>query len=515
MRINDWLLSMGCLALLGSLGVEGTAQGEEVQAGPIWNQGDAQQKCPAVCGPRGWTGHWRTTQANVMSVCDCGAYAPAPPQVVQVPPQPAPGPGPGWGPRIAPFALENGKCLDVDAAQDGRNGATVQIWDCHGGPNQMWTWDRDNAAIVSSSGKCLAVRPNDIGNRRARVTIWDCSGNPNQQWHREEGRLVNSAGLCLSVPPRELAQNGGTVTLWDCSGGPGQIWRRRTHAQPMPPPPPPPPPPPLPPPLPRGRVTIHSTNGKCLDVLGADFDSRRNGARVIAWDCHGQPNQQWRLEGNALVSSNGKCLDLHGGHYNERRRGGHVQLWDCHGGANQQWTVQGSSVVSSNGLCLDIEGPAFKARSNGARVQVWDCHGGANQQWMVQRLSGPVPPPPPPLVIVQPLPPRPSYPQPGPAYPQPAMPMSPERFQSLLSQVRGLPFRDEKLARIKDYLMPDTLFTTNQIGQLMQTTPFGSDRIRFAELLWPRVVDPQNFPELPALLTFESERQELRRKLGR
>ena len=96
-----------------------------------------------------------------------------------------------------------------------------------------------------------------------------------------------------------------------------------------------------------------------------------------------------------------------------------------------------------------------------------------------------------------------------------AMPMPADRFNQLLGQVRGLPFRDEKIARIKDYLMPDTMFTTAQIGQLMTTSPFGSDRIDIAALLWPRVVDPENFPTLPALLTFESERQDLRRRLGR
>lgn len=292
-------------------------------------------------------------------------------------------------------------------------------------------------------------------------------------------------------------------------------------------------------------MLIQSSNGTCLDVIGSEFDSRRNGARLIAFNCHGQPNQQWRLEGGAIVAGNGKCLDVHGPDYNIRRRGSRIQLWDCHGGPNQQWTVQGSALVSSNGQCLDIHGPEYNARMSGARVQLWDCHGGANQQWSLQRIGGHqppvvvVPPPPPPPVIVQqpppppvivqqpPPPPRPSYPPPGPSYPppgpgypqpgypQPAYPMAPDRFQTLLSQVRGLAFRDEKLARIKDYLMPDTFFTTAQIGQLMETSPFGSDRIRIAELLWPRVVDPENFPALPALLTFESERQELRRKLGR
>lgn len=535
MRTFAWLLASLGVSLAGNMALAGSAAADQVQAGPIWNQTDAQQKCPAVCGPRGWTGQWRTTQPGVMSVCDC---APQGPVVVPVPPPgPGPGPGGGWGPRVAPFMLGNGKCLEVDARQLGRNGATVQIWDCHGGQNQMWTWDRDNAAIVSPGGKCLAVRPSDVGSRGARVTVWDCSGNPNQYWRRQDGLLSNSGGLCLSVPPGQMNQNGGTVTLWDCKAGPNQIWTRRPHMQPVPAPMPPPPPPP-PPMAPRGRMLIQSTNGKCLDVFGADFDSRRNGARVIAWDCHSQPNQQWRVEGGAVIAGNGKCLDVHGPDFNSQRPGARVQLWDCHGGPNQQWTLQGSSLVSSNGKCLDIHGPEFNARSNGAKVQVWDCHGGANQQWTLQRAGGPPPvvvvqpppppvvvqPPPPPPVVVQPgypppgpgyPPPGPGYPPPGPGYPPPAMPMPPDRFASLLSQVRGLAFRDEKLARIRDYMSPTTFFTTNQIGQLMQTTPFGSDRIRIAELLWPRVVDPDSFPELVSLLTFESERNELRRKLGR
>ena len=42
-----------------------------INAGPIWNQADAQQKCPKLAKKRGatWTGHWWTTQPGKMSVC--------------------------------------------------------------------------------------------------------------------------------------------------------------------------------------------------------------------------------------------------------------------------------------------------------------------------------------------------------------------------------------------------------------------------------------------------------------
>lgn len=44
-----------------------------IPAGPIWNQEDAEKKCPYVCKAHGgeWTGHWTTVVENKMSVCEC------------------------------------------------------------------------------------------------------------------------------------------------------------------------------------------------------------------------------------------------------------------------------------------------------------------------------------------------------------------------------------------------------------------------------------------------------------
>ena len=61
-----------------------------IPAGPIWNNNDAQGKCPSVCGRNqmGWTGDWRTVGFN-KSECDCAAYGNYPPPPGMV----APGPG--------------------------------------------------------------------------------------------------------------------------------------------------------------------------------------------------------------------------------------------------------------------------------------------------------------------------------------------------------------------------------------------------------------------------------------
>lgn len=55
------------------------AAARDVEAGPLWNNADADRKCPAVCSPGKWNGQWRTTIQGRMSVCGCvGEAAPWP-----------------------------------------------------------------------------------------------------------------------------------------------------------------------------------------------------------------------------------------------------------------------------------------------------------------------------------------------------------------------------------------------------------------------------------------------------
>jgi hypothetical protein len=58
------------------------ALSREIQAGPIWNDFDAKGKCPNVCQRNGnarWNGQWHTIPGTATSVCDCvGGAAPPP-----------------------------------------------------------------------------------------------------------------------------------------------------------------------------------------------------------------------------------------------------------------------------------------------------------------------------------------------------------------------------------------------------------------------------------------------------
>src|SRR4051812_30425235 len=62
---------MRTLFILSLLSHPAFAQ-HDVNAGPIWNQGDANSKCPNICRPpERWSGQWRTTVPGRMSVCSC------------------------------------------------------------------------------------------------------------------------------------------------------------------------------------------------------------------------------------------------------------------------------------------------------------------------------------------------------------------------------------------------------------------------------------------------------------
>jgi len=52
------------------------ARAEEVNAGPIWNNSDAQRKCPGVCGSRGWDGNWHTTAPGSAPVRNLTPFCP-------------------------------------------------------------------------------------------------------------------------------------------------------------------------------------------------------------------------------------------------------------------------------------------------------------------------------------------------------------------------------------------------------------------------------------------------------
>ncbi|MDX1721571.1 MAG: mannan-binding lectin [Pseudomonas sp.] len=52
--------------------MQGQCKATDVQAGPIWSNNEAQEKCAQTCKDKGgWNGNWTTTVPGEMSVCGC------------------------------------------------------------------------------------------------------------------------------------------------------------------------------------------------------------------------------------------------------------------------------------------------------------------------------------------------------------------------------------------------------------------------------------------------------------
>jgi hypothetical protein len=120
---------------------------------------------------------------------------------------------------------QSGRCLDVPNATT-TNGTQVQLWDCHGGAGQRWTYTAGKQLTVSAN-KCLDA--NGAGTTSGTtVIIWDCHGQLNQQWNlNANGTLTNAqSGLCLDANGAATA-NGTKIILWSCAGGANQQWSLR------------------------------------------------------------------------------------------------------------------------------------------------------------------------------------------------------------------------------------------------------------------------------------------------
>ena len=114
-------------------------------------------------------------------------------------------------------------CLSGHA--NNLNGDVTFGWECNEANNdQEWIFDREKASLSivwppdpSQKQRCLDVDTNTY----SKVQIWDCHYGANQQWSFRRVEIHGYGGLCLTRP------NGGTgpVDMQTCAGSPEQLWR--------------------------------------------------------------------------------------------------------------------------------------------------------------------------------------------------------------------------------------------------------------------------------------------------
>ncbi|HEX6469464.1 MAG TPA: endo-1,4-beta-xylanase [Streptosporangiaceae bacterium] len=122
-------------------------------------------------------------------------------------------------------AVGAGRCLDVPNAS-ATPGVQLQIYDCWGGANQIWTHTSSGQLTVTSGGATLCLDAfNNQTTPGTKVETWTCNGGANQQWLLNSNGTVTGvqSGLCLDVTGAATA-NGALVDLWTCNGGTNQQW---------------------------------------------------------------------------------------------------------------------------------------------------------------------------------------------------------------------------------------------------------------------------------------------------
>ncbi|WP_394729841.1 ricin-type beta-trefoil lectin domain protein [Altererythrobacter sp. GH1-8] len=166
---------------------------------------------------------------------------PPPAPIVDDSPPERPGPIEFDAGLAYPLQGRNQMCLDVSRSNATKQGAQVMGWECHGGNNQKFFFLEEEGLIVTGAGMCLEATGKKKG---SVIKSYGCDGNPMQQW-------------TASVKQMNLPGFG------NIRAGNMQIMRF-THS-----------------------------SGRCLDISRPDSDKKKNGAKVMLWDCHGGETQAW------------------------------------------------------------------------------------------------------------------------------------------------------------------------------------------------------------------------------
>jgi uncharacterized protein (DUF1800 family) len=140
-------------------------------------------------------------------------------------------------------ARHSGKCLDIEGASTDDLARAIQ-WDCHGGPNQQWTFQAIGGGyytlIARHSGKVLDVFGQSTADL-ATVGQYSANGGANQQWSvqpvgggyytltaRHSGKLLDVLGVSTA--------SGAAVIQYAANGGDNQQWLIRGLSDTQPPP---------------------------------------------------------------------------------------------------------------------------------------------------------------------------------------------------------------------------------------------------------------------------------------
>ena len=124
-------------------------------------------------------------------------------------------------------------------------------------------------------------------------------------------------------------------------------------------------------------------NGYCFDAEGGDYGP---GDPLQLWQCNGNDEQIWFLEGDQIMNFDGTdCLSASSTDF--PMNGNEIELEPCDSHAvEQQWTYEGADgnikSVFNNNFCLDAKSQEYPPNDdNPDPLQVWTCADNERQNW--------------------------------------------------------------------------------------------------------------------------------------
>jgi hypothetical protein len=115
------------------------------------------------------------------------------------------------------------RCIDTNQVKFA-NGTKEQLWDCHNGAGQTWSYNADGELTVDGGKYCLDATGKGTANG-TKLQLWSCLNGTNQEWtFSVHNTLVGvGSGKCVDASAFGTA-DGTALQLWTCNATSNQQW---------------------------------------------------------------------------------------------------------------------------------------------------------------------------------------------------------------------------------------------------------------------------------------------------
>jgi hypothetical protein len=121
------------------------------------------------------------------------------------------------------IGVASDRCVDTKGAAFV-NGTKEELWDCHNGPGQTWTYNAQGELTVDGGRFCLDATGHGTTNG-TKIQLYQCLGGSNQEWTFGIKHTIVGiqSGKCLDAANFGTA-NGTQLQLYTCNATTNQQW---------------------------------------------------------------------------------------------------------------------------------------------------------------------------------------------------------------------------------------------------------------------------------------------------